>query len=520
MAATVTALLTAVSSADTAAAGGTWLGNSGAADTEVKIQGNGSYTWQASKSARTSCTFTPTTNLDVSATDTHLYWWAMNAVAAFMEPFQEVADDPGYTLRLTDGAAAYKEWRIAGNDTWGGEWRCFILDVNSTTDVYASNGVLDLSDIDVITWSVDISNSGNIRIIDNQWNDVVRFGTGLKVTGTNFNLTDMAADDESSSNKYGVLENIDGAIFCQGELQIGDGATTTTFNSTDEVLIYRDRNSDGLGQVSDGLYKFTLSGTGVNANISGLVAKGAGTTNTTRFVLDCDDTDITLLLDASTFIRAGYVYFAIGDSITNSSFNNCRQIDPSTSTFSNNTISNYATTSGGALLFPSNDSNIFNLTFVNNWDSVEYGVGSDSTDPTFNNFQFDDVVGKYDVNNTSNVSGTIGLSNNSNANSYNPTGDAVSFSTSIQLTTTVKDESAQPIVGAFVYIDDNDESPYILNTTTNVDGVASTGYAGNPVNDSIWRVRKYGYRAYKQLIDIGSSNISIPITLVVDPQQV
>jgi hypothetical protein len=519
MAATVTTLLTSVSSADTAAAGGTWLGNSGAADTEVKIQGNGSYTWMAAKNARTSCTFTPTTNLNMSGTDVHLYWWAMSAVAAFIEPFQEVADDPGYTLRLTDGSSNYKEWRIAGSDTWGGEWRCFILDVNSTTDVYASGGTLDLSDIDIITWSIDMSNSGNIRIIDNQWNDVVRFGTGLKVTGTDFDITDIAVIDENSSNKYGVLENIDGVIFCQGELQIGDGATTTTFNSTDEVLIFRDRNSDGLGQVSSDLYKLTLSGTGVNADISGLVVKGAGTTDTTRFVVDCNDTDITLSLDASTFIRAGFVYFATGDSITNCSFNNCRQIDPNISTFSNNTISNYATASNGALLFPSDDGNISNLTFVNNTNSIEYGVNSDSTDPTFNNLQFDDVAGKYDVNNTSSVSGTIGLSNNSNANSYNPAGDVMSFSTSVQLTMTVKDESAQPIVGAYVYIDNNDESPYILNTTTNANGVATTGYTGSSVNDSIWRARKYGYKAYKQLIDIGSSNISIPVTLVADPQQ-
>jgi hypothetical protein len=519
MAATVTALLAVVSNADTAAAGGVWLGNSGAADDEVYIQGNGSYTWQASKNARTSCTFTPTTNLDMSAANIHLYWWAMNAVAAFMEPFQEIADDPGYTLRLTDGSANYKEWRIAGSDTWGGEWRCFILDVNGTTDVYASSGSLDLSDIDVITWYVDISNSGIIRIIDNQWNDVVRFGTGLKTTGTNFDLTDIAADDENSSNKYGVLENIDGVIFCQGELQIGDGATTTTFNSTDEVLIYRDRNSDGLGQVSDGLYKLTLSGTGVNADISGLVAKGAGTTDITRFIVDCDDTDITLLLDASTFIRAGFVYFATGDSITNCSFNNCRQIDPSTSTFQNNTISNYATTSGGALLFPSDDGNVSGLTFVNNWDSVEYGTNSDNTSPGFNNFIFDDVLGKYDVNNTSGVSGTIGLSNNSNANSYNPSGDVVNFSTSVQLTMTVKDEEGQVIVGARAYIDDDDNSPYIMDTATNAQGVATTGYTGSSVNDSIWRIRKYGYKAYKQLIDIESSNISIPITLIIDPQQ-
>jgi hypothetical protein len=386
MALTQTANLTTITSADTASDGGTWLGNSGAADTEVKLQGAGSYTWMAVKNGRTSCTFTPTTNLDMSGTGVHLYWWAMSAVAAFIEPFTEVADDPGYTLRLTDGSSNYKEWRIAGSDTWGGEWKCFVLDVNSTTDVYASSGSLSLSDIDVITWSIDMSNSGNIRIIDNQWNDVVRFGTGLKATGTDFDLTDMVDDDESSANKYGILENKDGVIFSQGKIQIGDGATTTTFNSTDEALIFKDRNSDGEGQVASGFYELKFTGSGLTVDIDGLVCKGAGTTDTTRYIVDADDSDITLDIAGSTFIRASTVGFAASDSITTSVFNNCGQIDPSTATYQNNTLSN-TTNSGGALLLDSTSNNVSDSTFIS--DGTGHGVYITASGTyTFDNLQF------------------------------------------------------------------------------------------------------------------------------------
>jgi hypothetical protein len=429
MALTLTPNLTTITSADTASDGGTWLGNSGAADTEVKIQGAGAYTWMAVKNGRTSCTFTPTTNLDMSATGVHLYWWAMSAVAAFIEPFTEVADDPGYTLRLTDGSANYKEWRIAGSDTWGGEWKCFVLDVNSTTDVYVSSGSLILSDIDVITWSIDMSNSGNIRIIDNQWNDVVRFGTGLKATGTDFDLADMVADDESSSNKYGILEDKDGVIFSQGKVQIGDGATTTTFNSTDEALIFKDRNSDGEGQVASAFYELKFTGSGLTVDMDGLVCKGAGTTDTTRYIVDADDTDITLDIAGSTFIRASTVGFAAGDSIKTSVFNDCKQINPSTSIFNSNTISNSTTTSG-ALLFPSSDGAISDLTFINCDNGVEYDSSSDSSSPSFDNFVFDDVGGNYDVNNTSGSSVSIAKTNGANPNSYNPAGSPVTFTAS------------------------------------------------------------------------------------------
>lgn len=83
----------------------------------------------------------------------------------------------------------------------------------------------------------------------------------------------------------------------------------------------------------------------------------------------------------------------------------------------------------------------------------------------------------------------------------------------------VKNEAGDPVVGAFAYIDDSDVAPYIMNTTTDVNGEASVAYEGSPASDTRWRVRKYGYKNFKQLIDIGGDNISLPITLVVDPQQ-
>jgi hypothetical protein len=518
MALTLTANLTLISNADVTTG---WSGNSGQQDTEVKVQGSASYTWQASKSSRTSCTFTPTTNLDMSATNTHLYWWAKNDVAPFMNvKTTGTSTTSGYHIRLTDGSSNYKEWHIAGSDTWGGEWRCFVLDVSSTDDVYASSGTLSLSDIDVITFYVDISSSGNIRIIDNQWNDVIRFGTGLTATGTDFDITDIAADDASSSNKYGILENIDGVIFCQGALQIGNGATTTTFNSTDETIIFRDRAATGRGIVKSGYYGITLTGSGLTTDIQGLVAKGAGTTDRTRFYFDASDTNIDNTVYASTFIRAGLIDFAAGDSITNNVFNNCFQIDPSTSTFQSNTISNYVGTEGGAVLFPSDDSNFKNLVFINNDNSIEYDASSDTSTPTLNNCIFDDVSGNYDIYNTSGSSVTLSLTNNSNANSYNSSGSSVTFQTSITLEMVVKDESNNVITGAYAFIDDDDQTPYIMNTTTDGSGVASTAYSGSSVSEARWRVRKYGYKPYKQLIDISSSSISIPVTLVADPQQI
>jgi hypothetical protein len=437
-----------------------------------------------------------------------------------MEPKVEVADDPGYTLRLTDGSANYVEWYVAGSDTWGGEWRCFVIDVNDTTDIYASSGTLQLNDIAEIMWQVDISNSGQIRIIDNQWNDVVRFGTGLTATGTDFDLTDIADDDELDANKYGILEIKDGVLFCQGQLQIGDGATTTTFTSADEVLVFKDRNANGSGMVASGFYQFLLTGSGLTADIDGLVAKGAGATDVTRFIFDADDTDITSDIAGSTFIRASAVTFAAGDSVTNSVFNNCGQVVPSTATFTNNTLSNYVGTEGGALLFPTDDTNISDLVFINNDDGVEYGATSDSTLPKFDNFNFDDVGGKYDVNNTSGGAETIGIVNTptGGANSYNPGGDVVTFSADVALVITVVDTGGVAVVGAQTAIYKVSDDTELMNEDTVGGGIAETTYNYAGETPVYIRVRKSstGDTRYKNAFAGGTitgDGLNVRITL-------
>lgn len=483
MAATVTANLTLVAQGESGDAG-IWLGNSGGHDTEVFYQNTASYTWQASKSARTSCTYTPTTNINMTGTDNHLYWWAQNAVASFMEDKTTgTTTASGYTIRLTDGSGNYREYHIAGGNTWGGEWRCFVIDLSLSTgdEIYASSGTLDLTDIDVITWYVDISNSGNIRIIDNQWNDVVRFGTGLTATGTDFDLIDIAIDDALLANKYGVLEIIDGQVFCQGKVIVGNGATTTTFNSTDELLVYRDRvggASGGFGIVSTGLYELVFTGSGCVVDIAGMVIKGAGTTDTTRFAMDASDVTSDVTIDGSTFIRAGLCDFASTSDVQNSVFNNCFQIDPSTGIFKNNSISNYVGLEGGAVLWPTDSTNISDLTFSICDQDIEYDAASDAT-PSFLNIVHDDNAGDYDVNNTSGSSVTIPLSGTSNGNSY--TGSLVEFEASVTLTFTVKDEAGVAIDEARINIVNASTKVELYQIETNSSGIATQShtYAGD-----------------------------------------
>ncbi len=91
---------------------------------------------------------------------------------------------------------------------------------------------------------------------------------------------------------------------------------------------------------------------------------------------------------------------------------------------------------------------------------------------------------------------------------------------SVNLKFTVKDQAGLAVSGALVYIDDNNTAPYLFQGITDVNGEASVDYTGASITNSVWRVRKYGYKNSPASLDIFSSDINLPVTLVADPQQV
>ncbi len=81
----------------------------------------------------------------------------------------------------------------------------------------------------------------------------------------------------------------------------------------------------------------------------------------------------------------------------------------------------------------------------------------------------------------------------------------------------VQDQAKIKVVGAFVYINDDDAGASELNTTTNGNGEVSGSYSG-AVSVATLRIRKYGYKPFTDTVDL-SSDINRTITLITDPQQ-
>ncbi len=496
MALTLTANLTTLTTNDN---DGDWGGTDGPDSYNTHIQGTNSESWQVSKNSTETADWDDGTTHDMSGANVHFYLWFKSDLTNYYTTVK---------VRLISTTNNYREYEIANQTTklWDGAWKCFVMDLSGGTET----GTFNSAAVATIEITVDNSSSGNIRSVINNWIDAMRYGTGLTATGTDFNLLAVEAENSTETNMYGILQNIDDILFCQGKINIGNGATTTTFNSSNEVLVYSEQ------EISEDLYDFKLSGSGLTADIQALTLRAAGNTDLTRFYLDADDTTSDITITGSSITRAGFIDFGSSADIQNTVFNDVKQIVPSSAIFQLNTIRN-CTDASGAILWPDN-TNTKDLTFIDNSIGIELRTTGDKS---FDSIIFSDTstVGRYDVFNTSGSAITVQLVNGSNPDSYSPSGSAVTFSSSVLLSMTVKDTNGDAVEGAYTYIDDDNASPFIMNSSTNALGVASTTWTGGAVAGATWRVRKYGYKPYKAISDIDTANKDIPVTIIEDPQQ-
>lgn len=477
-----------------------WLGDTFTLEPDIKVQGSNSVACTMSVNGNNDVYVNGFTAADLSAV--HLRLWFNISFIAYLGPTNPIQ------VWISDGTnTAY--WAVDFSGYAGGWAQAVVYTGNTPTSGTKPTGNSTQVGMRFVTTSKP-------RNVTNAWFDAWYYGDGYTVyggtNGDEISWAEIAAADKT--NAYGVVEEINGVYFLGGAVQIGDGTNTTYFKDEGQIAVFKDL------AVSSTLYDVTFFddvSALTNVDISGGTYSAAGTQN---YTFDASIADInSFALVGKQFSNSGAISFAAGQSITNCVFDKCGQVDPSTATFKFNSFSNYTGTEGGAVLFPSDGTNFSDLTFSICDQDIEYGTGSDTTSPALVNMTHDDNAGDFDVNNTSGGAVTLALSGTSNSNSY--TGSLVTFSSSATLTLNVKDESGTAVSGANAYIDNNNETPFIMNTTTNASGIATTAWTSGAVTGATWRVRKYGYKPFKVISDVPASGTKeIPVTLISDPQQV
>ncbi len=450
----------------------------------------------------------------IDMTGQHIYAWMLITGIAMLK------SEGGYRIYAETSASDYGTWYVGGRDTHPGGWGCFVISPASTPTTPVGTvdaGYITQIGVQFYPYSTALGSIKNCL-----W-DAVRYGTGLTITSGAADAIDFediynADMDAALTYRWGVVNKGTGGVYTvQGLLTFGGtGAENIDFLDKSQIVIFPDNTSVSSSfygirvLAGSGVVNFTLGEKSGTAGIKGCLLKAPGTKT---FSLDVSSTAIDIMqLYGCSFNNAGVITLpptAANREVLNCSFEAGAGVVISTCIVTN---CNFISSDAEAILMSSVSHNTTYCNFI----ACPVGVKLDTYNAspyTFNALIFTNST--FHVNNTSGQTLTVGKSNGSNPSTY--TGSLVTFTGSVVLKIVVKDEAGAVMVGVRTYIDDQNQSPYILDTTTDSNGEASTTYTGSPVTNATWRVRKYGYKPFEQLVSIGSDNITLPVSMVVDP---
>lgn len=339
----------------------------------------------------------------------------------------------GLRIVISDGTNRIAYY-VGGNDDMGfqvGAWTCVMLDANDKPTNFATlaGSEASLSWTAVTEIGIGIYNpakaTGNSP---NSWFDIVRYGTGLRITsagGDDITFADIAADDASTATgkAYGILRELQAGVYgLQGDLIFGDGGGTgdIDFKDQDAVVVVED-HVHGTGTPTDFNLKGEHNATGTFSVELG-VAVGSGDSqrgrngvlflnaNTTQSVnFDFTDTDIeTFLMYGGQLSQInGTVSFSADATngpnhrLSGVTFGGCGQVDIGRVVTRNCTFSGYTADPDAALLWNANI-NLKNCSFIGNTDGTNDPHAIEH--PTAGSFSYDGLTfsgNDYDINNSS-----------------------------------------------------------------------------------------------------------------------
>jgi hypothetical protein len=275
----------------------------------------------------------------ISCSGEHLRLW-INTINA---PYMSNEAGGGYEVYVSDGTNT-DYVTVFGSDTYPGGWFNIVVDCALFTTVTAAN---------VDTWGIRANHDSNAKNADNTWVDFVRYSDGYYITGgtsgDKVRLSDIATADKGTTTLYGygIIESLEGVFFASGEVQLGNGATTTYFEMDGDVLVFTDK------PVADGLYAINGNGSGADILIVNSTIKASGTGDDNRPDIDMStDSPGTVSITDTVFIKCGTFVFASGQTITGNTFNDCQQITPGGADLTDCAVAGYEGTAGtGALLY-------------------------------------------------------------------------------------------------------------------------------------------------------------------------
>ncbi len=301
-----------------------WDGTNGPDTYDVSIEGLNSESWLISKNASETGTLTLSASLPSITSGAAFIFWMKSDLSYYYTSVK---------IRLISSTGNYKEFTIATDISpkVSGDFKPFALDYMTRGTETGTFVPTSLTSIEI---TLDNSSSGNIRSVINTWIDAMWYGELLKFTGDTVEeklFAEMAELDESGS-KFGALENYEGKIFVQNNIEISSDGEQSQY-STNETLVFK-ATDNGLSNYSllfSGLSRRTrLNGTDIEVNEGAMLNVKIEPTFGGKFSMTGGSfrglgaSDITEGdFDGVNFIGRGNISFNSEDSGMGISVNNC-----------------------------------------------------------------------------------------------------------------------------------------------------------------------------------------------------
>ncbi len=473
---------------------GGWGGTDDPDDYNNAIQGNNTESWQVSKNSIETATLTK--SADMASAKYFTFYMSSNLAPYYTDVKTE----------LRTNSSNYEQFLIAtvADRKVSGDFHPIVMQFGEGTETGTLNKA-SISDMRII---VDNSASGNIRSVINNWIDTMWYGAGRYMTGTTASdelFMESHSEDTTIDDRFdGCSELYKGSLAYQTDVYID----TTTGNSFGETVTFAG------GYNTDSLYTVAVLDTADFAGTSLVGVDGAKVSLDTTLAVAFD-------MVGGGVTNGGEILLGATSDVNGAVFTACNRVVPDGAGLVNCTINDTTeATTGGAELVNASDLSAMSGWVFNGFTGkyALYIPASITGTITLNNFTSDgsgtDVY-------WAGISGTLTINkaNGTNFSTWSAGGSAtVDIVASISIGVNVKNQSAQNITGALVYIDEDlGSAGDIVNTTTDGNGDVSTSYSGVATTATV-RIRLYGYKPYVGTISLASDS-QTNVTLITDPQQ-
>lgn len=474
---------------------------------------------------------------DYGSTITWTAGWVIMAWQYYTAPTNiQTWASGGMRIGVGSSSGNMNYWNAMGDNFAGSPYACWqntAIDPSDPTGATFSNLAVDgTADGSPTAGSVRVFGSlPNVRAKISKGSphacDIIRYGRGeIYATGTGATFSGYATANDGSTARWGLFQAVQGGYKWKGLFSFGQSATSVTFSDSNKTIFV-----DDTPRVRPTFNKIEVNNASSSVTLTGITIQGVGTSITGSAPVSPGDFE---MIDSATLSMTGCNYIDLGtfifDASTNSNtitgcvFRRCQKVTQGGATITGGTFDSCSDTIALAV---DTLGSVTGNHFVSSGTGHAVDLGTISTDTTltWNNTESGYAIQTGTaanrtilVNVTTGNTLTINVSPGASSPTYYNTGSGtVNVQSSISIDIHVEDQAGADIASAYVYVDEDDASPFIMNTTTDVNGDASGSYSG-AASTAIIRIRKYGYKPYRGTAGL-TSNINLNVTLVTDPQQ-